>query len=210
MTTIATTCTGNVVRHSSPLTSRYSISNENKYYNRIGTHLRHITYAVPKPPIHETQGRTARAAFDPNPDSGGALIGQVVVTNRHGYDVLVDPQLNKGTGFTYDERERLGIRGLVPPKSFGNAKTSLEEGVKRVLDRYNEFNSDLRKYVYLMNLQDRNEILFYRILIDHLAEMAPIIYTPTVGQACSRFGTLFRRPRGMYFSAWYSTGYQMT
>lgn len=99
------------------------------------------------------------------------------------------------------ERERLGIRGLVPPKSFGDPEHALESGVKRVMDRFADFTSPIRKYVYLTNLADRNETLFYRILIDHIGEMAPIVYTPTVGQACMTFGTVFRRPRGMYFSA---------
>lgn len=76
----------------------------------------------------------------------------------------------------------------------------LQEQVKRVLIKYRREPDDLRRYEFLTSLQDRNETLYYKVLIDNLEELAPIIYTPTVGQACKSFGQLFRRSRGMYFS----------
>ena len=101
-----------------------------------------------------------------------------------------------------EERERLGIRGLVPPRVVPNKKDALVWQVKRIMARYNELTSPIAKYSYLIALQDRNEVLFYRCLIDNIEDLAPIIYTPTVGIACQAFGSIFRRPRGMYFSAY--------
>jgi malate dehydrogenase (oxaloacetate-decarboxylating)(NADP+) len=111
-------------------------------------------------------------------------------------DVLLhEPLLNKGTAFTLEERAALGLRGLLPP----NVHT-IEEQEARVLENYRHKASDLERYIHLVSLQDRNETLFYRLVVDHIEEMMPIIYTPTVGQACQQWGHLFRRPRGMYLS----------
>jgi malate dehydrogenase (oxaloacetate-decarboxylating)(NADP+) len=112
-----------------------------------------------------------------------------------GEALLHDPLLNKGTAFTLEEREALGLRGLLPP----NVHT-IEEQSARVLENYRHKPTDLDKYIHLVSLQDRNETLFYRVVIDHVEEMMPIIYTPTVGQACQQWGHLFRRARGMYLS----------
>jgi len=109
--------------------------------------------------------------------------------------LLHDPLLNKGTAFTHAEREALGLRGLLPP----NVHT-IEEQLARVMDNYRHKSTDLERYIHLVSLQDRNETLFYRLVTDHIEEMMPIIYTPTVGQACQQWGHLFRRPRGMYLS----------
>ena len=109
--------------------------------------------------------------------------------------LLHDPLLNKGTAFTLAERDALGLRGLLPP----NVHT-MEEQLARVLDNYRHKQTDLERYIHLVSLQDRNETLFYRLVIDHIEEMMPIIYTPTVGQACQQWGHLFRRPRGLYVS----------
>jgi malic enzyme len=136
--------------------------------------------------------------FEPNPCTGEA-IGEFVLTTKYGVEVLLDPLLNKGTGFPKEERERLGIRGLVPPRL--PSENCLDWQVKRIMNRYYELESPLHKYSYLISLQDRNSVLFYKCLTEHLEELAPIIYTPIVGEACINFGTLFRRPRGMYFSA---------
>jgi malate dehydrogenase (oxaloacetate-decarboxylating)(NADP+) len=111
-------------------------------------------------------------------------------------DVLLhDPLLNKGTAFTAAERQALGLRGLLPP----NVHT-IEEQLARVLDNYRHKTTDLERYIHLVSLQDRNETLFYRLVTDQIEEMMPIIYTPTVGQACQQWGHLFRRPRGLYIS----------
>ncbi|HON07408.1 MAG TPA: oxaloacetate-decarboxylating malate dehydrogenase, partial [Verrucomicrobiota bacterium] len=112
-----------------------------------------------------------------------------------GVDLLRNPLLNKGTVFTESERDALGLRGLLPPRVH-----TMEEQVKRVMDNYRRQGDDLEKYLFLTDLQDRNETLFYRIVVDNLEEMMPIIYTPTVGKACQVFGHIFRRPRGLYIS----------
>ena len=112
-----------------------------------------------------------------------------------GVALLRDPLLNKGTAFTEPERVALGLKGLLPPHVF-----TLEEQVGRVLENYGRKESDLERYIYLVSLQDRNETLFYRVLTEYLEAMMPIVYTPTVGQACQQFGHLLRRTRGFYVS----------
>jgi malate dehydrogenase (oxaloacetate-decarboxylating)(NADP+) len=115
---------------------------------------------------------------------------------KRGVDLLHDPLLNKGTAFTAAERDALGVRGLVPPRI-----TTQVDQVTRVLGSFRRKPSDLEKYIYLISLQERNESLFYRVVMDNLNEMMPIIYTPTVGQACQRWGYIFRRSRGLYITA---------
>ena len=116
--------------------------------------------------------------------------------NKRGLDLLQDPRQNKGTAFTAEERAALGLEGLLPPRVF-----TIEEQLGRVIDNFRAKPSDLERYVFMVALQDRNETLFYRAVVDHLREMLPIIYTPTVGEACARFGRMYRRPRGLYVSA---------
>ena len=113
-----------------------------------------------------------------------------------GMALLHDPLLNKSTAFSQAERDELGLRGLLPPRIF-----SMAEQQRRVMENFARKESDLERYIFLVALQDRNETLFYRTLVDHIAELLPIIYTPTVGEACRRFGHIFRRPRGLYVSA---------
>ena len=113
-----------------------------------------------------------------------------------GASLLHDPLLNKGTAFTEQEREALGLRGLLPPRVL-----SQDLQVMRVMESIRRKPSDLERYIYLVSLQDRNETLFYRVLADHLEEMMPLIYTPTVGEACRVFGHIFRRPRGLFVTA---------
>lgn len=113
-----------------------------------------------------------------------------------GVELLRDPSLNKGTAFTEEERDALGLRGLLPPRACG-----VEEQTVRVLTNFRGKPTDLEKYIYLTSLQDRNETLFYRVLLDHLEEMMPIVYTPTVGRACQDYGHIYRRSRGLYISA---------
>lgn len=115
--------------------------------------------------------------------------------NVKGAALLFDPRLNKGTAFTAEERDALGLRGLLPPRIF-----TLEEQEERILRNFRGKSSPLEQYIYLIGLQDRNETLFYRVVVDHLETMMPIIYTPTVGEACRTFGHVFRRPRGLYLT----------
>jgi len=113
-----------------------------------------------------------------------------------GMDLLHDPSLNKGTAFTEEERDALGLHGLLPPHVH-----SMDEQVDRVLENFFSKPNNLEKYIHMIALQDRNETLFYRVVLDQIADMMPIIYTPTVGQGCQEYGRIFRRPRGMYISA---------
>jgi malate dehydrogenase (oxaloacetate-decarboxylating)(NADP+) len=117
------------------------------------------------------------------------------VNGKRGADLLLDPHLNKGTAFSEKERDALGLRGLLPPRV-----STPDQQVARVLENIRRKTSDLDKYIYLAALQDRQESLFYRVVMDNIAEMMPIIYTPTVGQGCVEFGHIFRRPRGLYVS----------
>jgi len=108
---------------------------------------------------------------------------------------LRTPLLNKGTAFTEAERDALKLRGLLPPHVH-----TMDEQVMRVLANYRKRTDDFEKYLFLTDLQDRNETLFYRVVTDNIEEMMPIIYTPTVGKACQLYGHIFRRPRGLYIS----------
>ena len=112
-----------------------------------------------------------------------------------GVALLHDPMLNKGTAFTEAERDALKLRGLLPPHV-----QTLEEQALRVMNNFQKKHNDLERYIQLIGLQDRNETLFYHVLMNNIEEMMPIIYTPTVGEACQEFGYLFRRPRGLYLS----------
>ena len=110
-------------------------------------------------------------------------------------DILTNPLYNKGTAFKLGERDRLRFRGLLPPR-----RLNLNIQKERILQALRMETSNIRKHRILEDLHDRNETLYHRILVDHLEEMAPLIYTPTVGQACKEFAFWYRRPRGMYFS----------
>ena len=115
---------------------------------------------------------------------------------NRGVKILHDPIRNKGTAFTEADREALSLTGLLPPRVHSPA-----EQEQRVLGNIRSKESDLDKYLYLISLQDRNETLFYRVVMNNIQEMMPLIYTPTVGQACQKFQHIFRRPRGFYVSA---------
>ncbi len=114
----------------------------------------------------------------------------------HGLALLRDPLLNKGTAFTEQERDALGLRGFLPAGIL-----SMQAQVERVLTNLRSLPSDLEKYVALNSLHDRNEALFFRVVCDHIDEIQPLIYTPTVGLACQRYGLIFQRPRGLFISA---------
>ena len=112
-----------------------------------------------------------------------------------GVKILHDPVRNKGTAYTEAERDYLSLRGLLPPRVHSPAEQEL-----RVLNNVRAKPTDLERYLYLVSLQDRNETLFYRVIMNHIEEMMPIIYTPTVGKACQEFQHIFRQPRGFYVS----------
>jgi malate dehydrogenase (oxaloacetate-decarboxylating)(NADP+) len=113
-----------------------------------------------------------------------------------GVDWLHNPVFNKGTAFTEAERDALGLRGLLPPHV-----QTMEQQARRVMENFRSKSSDLERYIQIVALQDRNEMLFYRVVMDNLEELMPIIYTPTVGRACQEFGHIFRRSRGFYISS---------
>lgn len=114
---------------------------------------------------------------------------------QRGHAVLGDPLLNKGTAFTERERDVLGIRPLLPPRVF-----TMAEQLQRTLAAVRRKQDNIEKYIYLTNLQNRNEILFYRMVVDNIEEMVPLIYTPTVGEACQQYGRIYRRPRGLFLT----------
>ncbi|MBK6452387.1 MAG: NAD-dependent malic enzyme [Proteobacteria bacterium] len=113
-----------------------------------------------------------------------------------GTALLRDPTLNKGTAFSDHERDVLGLRGLLPPHV-----ATQDEQVARVLENFHRLKTPLSKYIMLSSLLDRNEALFFRVVMEHADTMMPIIYTPTVGLACQQFGHIYRRPRGLFISA---------
>lgn len=113
----------------------------------------------------------------------------------HGIDLLHDPNLNKGTAFTQAERQAYGLRGLLPPHV-----ATMDEQLQRLLENIRNMSNDLDKHVALINLQERNRTLFYRLLIDNMEEFMPIVYTPTVGKACQLYGHIFQRPQGVFVS----------
>ena len=114
---------------------------------------------------------------------------------HQGVKILHDPIRNKGTAFTHAEREALKLRGLLPARVHSMAEQEL-----RVLGNVREKATDLERYLYMIALQDRNENLFYRVVMNNIEEMMPILYTPTVGKACQEFQHIYRTPRGFYVS----------
>ncbi|XP_046848825.1 NADP-dependent malic enzyme-like isoform X3 [Xenia sp. Carnegie-2017] len=110
-------------------------------------------------------------------------------------DIMRDPRLNKGTGFPLEERQILGIHGLLPP-TLGNQELQAQ----RIMLQLSRKESDLHKYLDLMALLQRNERLFYRVLMDNLVELMPVVYTPTVGKACQKYGEIFTSPKGLFIS----------
>jgi malate dehydrogenase (oxaloacetate-decarboxylating) len=119
----------------------------------------------------------------------------IIVTGQSGKDLMSDPVLNKGTAFTEEERTEFGLHGLLPP-----VVETLEQQSVRAYEAYKRKDDDLEKHIFLRSLQDTNETLFYDLLYRHIAEMAPIIYTPVVAQGCINFSHIYRRPRGIFLS----------
>jgi malate dehydrogenase (oxaloacetate-decarboxylating) len=110
-----------------------------------------------------------------------------------GVNLLNRPTLNKGTAFTEGERSQLGLHGLLPPQV-----ESLDQQAARAYEAFRRKGDDLERHIYLRALQDTNEVLFYRLLLDHIEEMTPLVYTPVVAQACQQFSHIYRRPRGLF------------
>ena len=124
-----------------------------------------------------------------------AADGYIARIHSRGSAVLATPTINRGTAFTHSERRELGLTGLLP-----SGVSTLDGQLRRTYAQYREQANDLRKWVYLANLRDRNEVLFYKLLSEHIEEMLPVVYTPTVGLAIERFSHEFRRTRGVYLS----------
>ncbi|KAG2562167.1 NAD-dependent malic enzyme 59 kDa isoform, mitochondrial-like isoform X2 [Panicum virgatum] len=151
------------------------------------------------------QIRRLLSSSAPQAGAGAAVPGPCIVHKR-GNDILHDPWYNKDTAFPMTERDRLGLRGLLPPRVM-----SFEQQYERFINSFRSLENNTRgapdsivalaKWRILNRLHDRNETLYYRVLIDNIKDFAPIIYTPTVGLVCENYSGLFRRPRGMYFSA---------
>jgi malate dehydrogenase (oxaloacetate-decarboxylating) len=112
-----------------------------------------------------------------------------------GLDLLNRQALNKGTAFTEEERKEFGLHGLLPPHL-----ETLDEQVVRAYEAYKRKDDDLERHIYLRALQDANEVLFYRLLLEHIEEMTPMVYTPTVALACEQFSHIYRRARGLFIS----------
>jgi malate dehydrogenase (oxaloacetate-decarboxylating)(NADP+) len=119
----------------------------------------------------------------------------VSATNSRGIDVLNNPVLNKGTAFNEQERQKLGLVGLLPPSI-----ESIDRQVERVLGHLKQKPSDIERYIYLIGLEDRNETLFFKVIMSDPERFLPIVYDPTVAEACQKFGHIYRRSRGMYVS----------
>ena len=116
-------------------------------------------------------------------------------TKAKGAEIVNNPLWNKGMAFDYPERDRLNLRGLLPPRV-----KSFEGQANRVMEWIRNEPDPVQQNLYLQDLHNTNETLYHKVVVDHIAEIAPLIYTPTVGQVCENFGHEFRRTRGMYFS----------
>ena len=114
---------------------------------------------------------------------------------KTGQGLLFDALNTKGTAYTHEERRKYGLLGLLPI-----AEKTLDQQVEHCWNEFSTRREGLDRHIYLRALQDRNETLFYRVLSDHIAETMPIVYTPTVGEACQRFSEIYRRPRGLFVS----------
>jgi malate dehydrogenase (oxaloacetate-decarboxylating) len=118
-----------------------------------------------------------------------------IITKKHGRELLQDPLLNKGLAFSEEEKNELHLIGLLPAKT-----ETLQQQITRMYEDYQNLPTLLDKHIFLRSIQDENEVLFYRLILEHLVEMVPIIYTPVVGAACERFSHIYREPRGLFIS----------
>ncbi|GMH13698.1 hypothetical protein Nepgr_015539 [Nepenthes gracilis] len=123
------------------------------------------------------------------------LVTPWTVSVASGYSLLRDPHFNKGLAFTEKERDAHYLRGLLPP-----VVSTQELQERKIMENIRQYQVPLQKYMAMMDLEERNERLFYKLLIDNVEELLPVVYTPTVGEACQKYGTIFRRPQGLYIS----------
>lgn len=123
------------------------------------------------------------------------LVTPWTISVASGYTLLRDPQHNKGLAFTEKERDAHYLRGLLPPATISQ---QLQE--KKLMNTIRQYQLPLQKYTAMMELEERNERLFYKLLIDNVEELLPVVYTPTVGEACQKYGSIFKRPQGLYIS----------
>ncbi|CAL5396955.1 unnamed protein product [Camellia sinensis] len=123
------------------------------------------------------------------------LVTPWTISVASGYSLLRDPHHNKGLAFTEKERDAHYLRGLLPPVTMSQ---KLQE--KKLMDNIRQYQVPLQKYMAMMDLEERNERLFYKLLIDNVEELLPVVYTPTVGEACQKYGSIFKRPQGLYIS----------
>jgi malate dehydrogenase (oxaloacetate-decarboxylating)(NADP+) len=142
-----------------------------------------------------TTVRGKRASETTVPNGNGPAVNAATVGGKRGIDVLHDPVLNKATAYTEAERQALGLVGLVP-----DATESEDLQLHRVLQQLGHKTTDLERYIYLVNLLDNDETLFYRTLMSDPARFLPIVYDPTIAEACLKFGHIYRRARGLYLS----------
>ena len=120
---------------------------------------------------------------------------QYMAVSQKGRELLLNPLTNKGTAFTRRERDELDLDGLVPP-----AVCTMHQQLDRTYENFKVKTTNLEKFIYLSSLQDRNETLFYRLVLEHIDEMMPIVYTPVVGEACQKYSHIYRRGRGLYIA----------
>lgn len=118
-----------------------------------------------------------------------------MAVRQRGRSLLINPFTNRGTSFTTSERDELDLWGLLPP-----AIRTIEQQLQRTYENFQAKPTDLEKFIFLTSLHDRNETLFFRLVLEHIDEMMPIVYTPVVGQACQEFSHIYRRGRGIYVS----------
>lgn len=123
------------------------------------------------------------------------LVTPWTISVASGYTLLRDPHHNKGLAFTEKERDAHYLRGLLPPATISQ---QLQE--KKLMNTIRQYQLPIQKYTAMMELEERNERLFYKLLIDHVEELLPVVYTPTVGEACQKYGSIFKRPQGLYIS----------
>ncbi|KAL0554143.1 hypothetical protein IC582_008058 [Cucumis melo] len=158
--------------------------------------------AKPPSPVVEVEPKSTAGSWAQDAyveDSAAAMDEQIMtpwsVSVASGYNLLRDPRHNKGLAFTEKERDAHYLRGLLPPTIVAQ---NLQ--VKKMLHNIRQYQVPLQKYMAMMDLQERNEKLFYKLLIDHVEELLPVVYTPTVGEACQKYGSIFRQPQGLYIS----------